>query len=151
VVRDPAQPVAQPVVADIVISDDGHTGPGRRTVLHLSWELADPLAVQLLLTAEPDHPALSRGAWVVLRDFVRYGLEEPTGDGEVRMRPDGPQDRIWFELLRPGREACVSAPRALVRDFLDRTAQVVPFGEERSEQAIDALLARLLGGEPTTG
>ena len=146
---DPAQPVAPPVVADVVISDDGHTGPGRRTVLRLHWALEDPLAVQLLLTAEPDHPALTRGTWVVLRDFVRYGLEEPTGDGEVRMRPDELRDRIWFELARPGREACVSAPRALVRDFLDRTARVVPFGEERSERAIDALLTRLLGAEPT--
>jgi hypothetical protein len=134
----------QPVVADVVIDDGGHSGRGRLTVLRLSWQAGDPLAVQLSLTAQPDHPALPRGRWVVLRDFLRYGLEELTGDGEVRMRPDLSLDRIWLELERPGRAACVSVPRPLVADFLDRTDAVVPTGEERSAEAIDALLERLL-------
>ena len=98
----------------------------------------------LLLTAQPDHPALPRGRWVVLRDFLTYGLEQATGDGEVRIRPDELRDRVWFELARPGRAACVSAPRELVRDFLARTEAAVPRGEERSDEAIDALLTRLL-------
>ena len=134
----------EPVVADVVISDDGHTGRGRLTVLRLSWHAADPLAVELTLTSQPDHPALPRGRWVVLRDFLRYGLEEPTGDGEVRIRPDELRDRVWFELARPGRAACVSVPRDTARDFLARTEACVPAGEERSDDAIDALLARLL-------
>jgi hypothetical protein len=141
-------PAAAPVVTDVVISDTGHTGRGRRTVLRLSWRADDPLAVELALLAEPDHPALPRGHWVVLRDFLRYGLEQATGDGEVRIRPDELRDRIWFELARPGRAACVSMPREVARAFLDRTELAVPAGEERSEQAIDALLARLLGAEP---
>jgi hypothetical protein len=136
------------VVADVVIDDGVHSGRGRLTVLRLAWRPADPLAVDITLTAQPDHPALPRGHWVVLRDFLRYGLEEPTGDGEVRIRPDDTRDRVWFELARPGRAACVSVPRAVARDFLDRTADVVPTGEERSDEAIDALLARLLGAEP---
>jgi hypothetical protein len=104
--------------------------------------------VELTLTAQPDHPALPRGRWVVLRDFLRYGLEEPTGDGEVRIRPDELRDRVWFELARPGRAACVSVPREVAQDFLARTEEWGPAGEERSEQAIDALLDRLLGAEP---
>ncbi|GAC1609897.1 MAG: hypothetical protein NVS3B26_13710 [Mycobacteriales bacterium] len=114
------------------------------TVLKLGWRPDDPLAVALTLTAVPDHPSLPRGEWVILRDFLRYGLEEPTGDGEVRMRPDATLDRIWFELERPGRAACVSVPRPLVTEFLDRTEAVEPDGEQRSAAAIDALLARLL-------
>jgi hypothetical protein len=137
--------VVQDEVAAEVVLDDGHlTGRGRMTILRLRWHAEDPLAVALTLTAEPDHPSLPRGAWVILRDFLRYGLEEPTGDGEVRIRPDDQLDRIWFELERPGRAACVSVPRPLVREFLERTDQVVPTGEERSAEAIDALLARLL-------
>lgn len=141
-------PADEAVVADVVISDDGHAGPGRLTVLRLSWRADDPLAVELTLVAQPDHPALARGRWVVLRDFVRYGLEEPTGDGEVRIRPDDVRDRVWFELARPGRAACVSVPRAVARDFLDRTERQVSTGAERSGAAIDALLDRLLGAEP---
>ncbi|MCU1591199.1 MAG: sporulation and cell division protein SsgA [Frankiales bacterium] len=137
--------MVQDEVASEVVLDDGRlTGRGHTTVLRLSWHRDDPLAVALTLTAEPDHPSLPRGAWVILRDFLRYGLEEPTGDGEVRMRPDDQLDRIWFELERPGRAACVSVERPLVRDFLSRTDAVVPSGEERSSDAIDALLARLL-------
>ena len=135
------------MTVEVVISDGGSTGRGRRTVLSLVWSPADPLAVQLLLTAQPDHPALPRGEWVVLRDFLRYGLDEPTGDGEVRIRPDDVRDSLWFELARPGRAACVSIPRAVAEDFLDRTEAAVPCGEERSEAAIDALLARLLSPE----
>ena len=133
--------------AEVVVSDGGSTGRGRRTVLALCWNRADPLAVDLVLTASPDHPALPRGHWVVLRDFLRYGLDEPTGDGEVRIRPDELRDRVWFELARPGRAACVSIPREVARDFLDRTERCVPCGEERSEAAIDALLDRLLSAQ----
>ena len=60
------------------------------------------------------------------------------------MRPDETRDRVWFELERYGRPACVSAPRDRVRAFLDLTEEQVPTGEERSEQAIDELLVRLL-------
>lgn len=145
----PVEPVsAEPVFADVVIHDGGHSGKGRLTVLRLAWTRDDPLAVELLLTAQPDHPALPRGRWVVLRDFLRYGLEQPTGDGEVRIRPDELRDRVWFELARPGRAACVSVPREVAREFLDRTEASVPCGEERSDAAIDALLSRLLGSEP---
>jgi len=133
-----------PVTVEVVIDDGGHSGRGRMTVLKLTWQADDPYAVELLLTAQPDHPALPRGRWVVLRDFLTYGLEEATGDGEVRIRPDELRDRVWFELARPGRAACVSVDRAVVRDFLARTEQAVPRGEERSEAAIDALLERLL-------
>lgn len=135
------------VSVSAVIDDGVHSGRGRLTVLRMSWSAGDPLAVELLLTAEPDHPALPRGRWVVLRDFLRYGLEEPTGDGEVRIRPDALRDVVWFELARPGRAACVSVDRDLVGDFLRRTDDVDPSGDERSAEAIDALLERLLGKE----
>ncbi len=129
---------------EVVIDDGGSSGRGRLTVLTVLWHAEDPLAVELLLTAQPDHPALPRGRWVVLRDFLRYGLDEPTGDGEVRIRPDELRDRVWFELARPGRAACVSVPRDVARDFLDRTEAVTPEGVD---EAVDALLERLLASD----
>ena len=144
-----ASPVPSPAVSvEVVIDDGGSTGRGRMTVLTLLWRPDDPLAVELLLTAQPDHPALPRGRWVVLRDFLRYGLDAPTGDGDVRLRPDDQRDRLELVLARPGRAACVSLPRPTVLDFLERTERAVPCGAERSEEALDALLARLLGSEP---
>ena len=132
------------VVVQAVIDDGGLSGRGRLTVLRLSWRPSDPLAVELLLTAQPDHPALPRGQWVVLRDFLRYALEEPTGDGAVRLRPDVALDRLWFELARPGRAACVSVARPLIRAFLAQTEQAVPSGAERSDRVMDELIERLL-------
>jgi hypothetical protein len=136
--------VVQDEVAAEAVLDDGLAGRGLTTLLTFRWHLDDPLAVTLTITAEPDHPSLPRGEWVILRDFLRYGLEEATGDGEVRMRPDLQLDRIWFELERPGRAACVSVARDLVREFLDRTEAIVPTGEESSLEDLDALLDRLL-------
>ena len=129
---------------EVVIEDGGHSGRGRLTVLRFSWSPADPLAVELLLSAQPDHPALPRGSWVVLRDFLRYGLDEPTGDGAVRIRPDTARERVWLELERYGRPACVSVGQDRVRAFLDLTEHEVACGAERSDAALDELLARLL-------
>jgi hypothetical protein len=139
--------VEDEVAAEAVLDDGRLSGRGLTTLLTFRWHADDPLAVSLTITAEPDHPSLPRGEWVILRDFLRYGLEESTGDGEVRMRPDQRLDRIWFELERPGRAACVSVQRAVVREFLDRTDAIVPTGEERSDAAIDALLRRLLDSD----
>jgi hypothetical protein len=137
--------VVQDEVAAEVVLDDGHlTGRGRTTVLRLQWLPDDPLAVSLTLTAEPDHPSLPRGEWVILRDFLHYGLDQPTGDGDVRIRPDEQRDRVWLELEQLGRAASVSVPRPVLREFLDRTEEVVPTGAERSAEQIDALLVRLL-------
>ena len=137
-----------PVAVEVVIDDGGSTGRGRITVLTLLWHPEDPLAVELLLVAQPDHPALPRGRWVVLRDFLRYGLDEPTGDGAVRIRPDPLRDRVRLELARPGRDASVTVARETVLSFLEQTERSVPCGSERSDQAIDALLSRLLGAQP---
>ena len=131
------------VTLDVVIQDGGHTGRGRLTVLRFRWHPSDPLAVDLLLSAQPDHPALPRGRWVVLRDFLRYGLEEPTGDGSVRIRPDEERDRVELELERQGRPITVTLERGVLRDFLDRTEAHVPCGEELSAEALTALLQRL--------
>jgi hypothetical protein len=126
-----------------VVVDDGLAGRGRLTVLRMSWRRDDPLAVTLLLTGHPDHPSLPRGEWVVLRDFLRYGLEEPTGDGEVRIAPIG-DGRVQLDLMRGDRPYSIPLACAVVDDFLTDTERIVPAGEEASEEALDALIERLL-------
>ena len=132
------------ITVDHVLADGGLSGRGRLTVLRLAWHPQDPLAVNLRLSAQPDHPALPRGSWVVLRDFLRYGLEEPTGDGVVRIWPDSLRPVIWLELEQYGRPACVSVPCAPVEAFLAATELVVPTGDEAGPAVLDALVKRLL-------
>lgn len=113
------------------------------TVLRLAWRRDDPLAVSLVLTGHPDHPSLPRGEWVVLRDFLRYGLEERTGDGAVRIEPLG-DGRVQLELMRGEKPYCIPLPCSVLDEFLAQTERIVPAGEEASEEALDALIQRLL-------
>ncbi|MBV9293794.1 MAG: SsgA family sporulation/cell division regulator [Frankiales bacterium] len=131
------------ITAHVVVDDAGMSGHGHMTVLGLAWRDDDPLAVRISLDAQPDHPALPRGEWVVLRDFLRYGLEEPTGDGAVRIRP-GDDDRVVLELIGGVKPYAVHAPAALIAEFLDATEAIVPAGAEADDTVIDALISRLL-------
>jgi hypothetical protein len=132
------------VTTEVLVTSAGASGRGRTTLLRLSWREADPLAVTLLITPHPDHPSLPRGRWVVLRDFLRYGLEEPTGDGDVRIRPDTRAGLVHLTLARDGPPCRVNILHSVLRQFLTATEVVVPTGEEASSAAIDALLERLL-------
>lgn len=139
-----AATVVLEVSVEVVIDDGPHAGPGRHTALRLVWTPADPCAVLLRLTAYPEHPSLPRGEWVVAREVLRLGLATPTGDGAVRVRPDELRDRIWFELDRPGRAACMSVPRPLIAGFVAQTESVVACGAEAMEHAVDQLLLSVL-------
>jgi hypothetical protein len=131
------------ITAHVVVDDSGMSGPGHLTLLGMSWRREDPLAVVLSLAAQPDHPALPRGEWAVLRDFLRYGLEEPTGDGAVRIRPAA-NGRVLLELIGKTKTYSVHAPVTMITEFLDATEAVVPHGAEAGEDVMDALIARLL-------
>jgi hypothetical protein len=131
------------ISAHVVVDDAGMSGHDHMTVLALLWNRDDPLAVRLSLEAQPDHPALPRGEWVVLRDFLRYGVEEPTGDGAVRIRPGG-EGSVVLELAGETKPYSVHVPADVVCDFLDATEAIVPAGAEADDEVIDALIARLL-------
>ena len=131
------------ITAHVVVDDAGMSGHGHLTILGMLWNAGEPLAVVLTLSAQPDHPALPRGEWAVLRDFLRYGVEEPTGDGDVRIRP-GDEGRVVLELVTGSRRYTVNVPANVVCDFLDETETVVPAGGEASDEVMDALIARLL-------
>jgi hypothetical protein len=131
------------ITAHVVVDGSGMTGHGHLTLLGLTWCKDDPLAVVLTLAAQPDHPALPRGEWAVLRDFLRYGIDEPTGDGAVRLGPDG-DGRVRLELIGGTKTYVVHAPATMISEFLDETETVVPHGAEAGDDVMDALIARLL-------
>jgi hypothetical protein len=135
--------VTDDVTATVVV-DGGCTGPNRTTTLRLAWSRRDPLAVRLLLTAEPDHPALPRGRWSVLRDFLRNGCNHPTGDGLVRIEPTADRKHVVLRLVDGGRVSRVQVAADVVARFLDATEEICPAGEERHDLAIDAVIDRLL-------
>jgi hypothetical protein len=127
----------------VVVNDDGATSSRHRTVLALSWNDSDPLAVSILLSTEPDHPSLPHGEWVMLRDFLRYGCSEPTGDGSVRIRPDT-EGRVLLVLEDKSKTFEIRVPTVTVTGFLDETELAVPTGSEAGEEVLDELIRRLL-------
>jgi hypothetical protein len=131
------------ISAHVVVDDAGMSGHGHMTVLGLSWHRDDPLAVRLSLSAQPDHPALPRGEWAVLRDFLRYGVEEPTGDGVVRIRPGEPGE-VVLELMGDAKPYVMHVSADILCDFLDATEAIVPTGSEAPDDVMDALISRLL-------
>ena len=131
------------ISAHVVVDDAGMSGRGHMTVLGLAWRRDDPLAVILTLAAQPDHPSLPRGEWAVLRDFLRYGVEEPTGDGAVRLRPSD-DGQVILELFGEAKPYMLHVPIDVICKFLDATEAIVPAGAEAEDAVIDALINRLL-------
>jgi len=127
----------------VVVDDAAMTGYGHTTMLEMTWRSGDPLAVVLRLTAQPDHPALPRGEWAVLRDFLRYGISTATGDGMVRIAP-GTGDQVQLSLRGDGRPYAFCIPSAVLLSFLNETDAIVPAGSEASDAVLDALIERLL-------
>jgi hypothetical protein len=134
------------VSADFLV-DAGRPGQTRRTMLHFDWHRSDPIAVNLRLSTLPDHPALPRGHWSILRDFLRYGLEEPTGDGDVKIGPRQGGKQVRLELTIDGRLSSVDLPQSAVLEFLEATERIEPSGEAGENAALDALVSRLLAAE----
>ncbi|WP_131766797.1 SsgA family sporulation/cell division regulator [Candidatus Protofrankia californiensis] len=130
------------VTTELVVDDA--PSRGRLTVLQVNWRRADPLAVTLELISRPDHPALPRGTWVVLRDALRAGLDIPTGGGDVRITPEPDRGCVRLDLTAGELHSVVRLSIDAARAFLDATEQVVPRGQERSAEELDAVLEDLL-------
>ncbi|WP_131746794.1 SsgA family sporulation/cell division regulator [Frankia sp. Cppng1_Ct_nod] len=130
------------VTTELIVDDA--PSRGRLTVLQVNWRRADPLAVTLDLISRPDHPALPRGTWVVLRDALRAGLEIPTGGGDVRITPEPDRGCVRLDLSSGELHSVVRLDIEAARAFLDATERVVPRGEERPEEELEAVLADML-------
>ena len=143
--------MTETVSCEIVLGD-GRPWRGHLPVLRLSWVDSDPLAVVVVVGARPPHPALLRGRWVVLRDALRAVLA-PDGGTPVPARPAGHvsmsrQDEHVTLTLRSASLPCVvTVPAGPIREFLAETDAVVPPGGEPWTPALDAEIARMLGGE----
>src|SRR5918912_1490995 len=81
---------------------------------------------------------------------LRYSATDPyavravfSGDG-MEVEWVFARDLLMISLTSPDGQAVLEATAGDVRDFLDRTAAVVPDGEESAHLDLDAALARLL-------
>ena len=107
----------------------------------LRYSATDPYAVRAVFSGDG-----MEVEWVFARDLLRTGLVCPTGDGDVHVWPSWGTGRelLMISLTSPDGQAVLEAGADDVRRFLDRTAAVVPDGEESCHLNLDSELARLL-------
>lgn len=134
---------------------DEHTVICSPAVFELTSTEATAVPVKVDLTYHSRDPYAVRASfrtgsssveWVFARDLLRTGLSSPVGDGDVHVWPSWGTGRelLMISLTSPDGQAVLEAGAADVRSFLDRTAAVVPDGDESAHLDLDAALARLL-------
>jgi hypothetical protein len=107
----------------------------------LRYSAVDPYAVRAVFSGDG-----MEVEWVFARELLRTGLASPVGDGDVHVWPSWGTGRelLMISLTSPDGQAVLEATADDVRAFLDRTAAVVPDGDESAYLDLDAALARLL-------
>jgi sporulation and cell division protein SsgA len=108
----------------------------------LVFDPADPYAVAMNLEARS-----GRVTWTFARELLEQGLYSPSGDGDVQVWPclSAAGDAVVIiELCSPDGTALLQAPSRTVHDFVIRTLEVVPAGEESTHLALDAMISKLL-------
>lgn len=111
----------------------------------LQYDADDPLAVSALFDTGENEPV----RWTFARELLHDGLHRRVGDGDLAVWPgvdgDG-EPSLNLQLRSPYGSALVEAPTGVVEDFLSRTEQVVPFGDEVVTHDIDVALEAIFGG-----
>ncbi|MFQ6145872.1 SsgA family sporulation/cell division regulator [Streptomyces seoulensis] len=130
--------IEQPVEARLVAA--APRMPSIPATLH--YDRRDPFAVRMSFPA----PATLEGVevcWTFARDLLTGGLEEPEGDGDVRVRPYG-YDRTVLEFHAPEGTAVVHVRSGEIRRFLQAASKLVPVGREHLQLDLDHDLAELM-------
>ncbi len=118
---------------------DGSTIP---VTCRLSYDSADAFAVTAQFTLGEQQTT-----WVFGRDLLAAGLQGPSGEGDVQVRPgfdDDGRPAVYLELLSPEGRALLRASAARITTFLRATHILVPVGGESERIDVDELLRELL-------
>ncbi|MFF1911738.1 SsgA family sporulation/cell division regulator [Streptomyces sp. NPDC058239] len=107
----------------------------------------DPQSPFTALLEVSSHDDRENAHWSFARDLLQTGLNKPSGDGDVRIWPpcrcsNRPEVRM---LLRgTSGSALLDVPSEPLREWLVRTWEAVPPGEENARINWDAILSALL-------
>ncbi|HQR79622.1 MAG TPA: SsgA family sporulation/cell division regulator [Actinomycetota bacterium] len=135
-------PIPVIVCADVVLN---LVTAGEQVVLvpaSFTYSAHEPLSV----IAE-FHGAGSTVRWVFARDLLQQATAGPVGEGDVTCWPamSSGEPVLCLSLRSPSGHALLEAPAEEISDFLRRSYEVIPAGEEAQFLDIDGLIADLLG------
>ncbi len=112
----------------------------------LVYSREDPYAVGIAFHVGLDKPV----EWLFARDLLSTGIEERKGLGDVTIWPSagsesgGPGSVVNLKLSSPYGHAHFEVPATIISDFLYKTYQLVPDGEESEHIDVEAGLNYLL-------
>jgi hypothetical protein len=112
----------------------------------LFYSSEDPYAIRVVFHDGADEPV----EWTFARDLLSLGLQERRGPGDVTVWPsagsDGgaPGSVLNIELCSPFGQAHFEASASRISDFLHRTYQIIPIGEESEHIDFESGLKELL-------
>jgi len=115
-------------------------------VARLFYSHKDPYALSIAFEVGLDKPV----EWIFARDLLAMGIEGREGLGDVTVWPSAdseggaPGGVLHIELSSPFGQAHFEAPVGEISDFLQRTYQIVPAGEESGHIDVEAELNGLL-------
>ncbi|MFJ1756380.1 SsgA family sporulation/cell division regulator [Kitasatospora sp. NPDC088134] len=140
--RSAATKLIHYLVLDVVISPDLDVP----VAASLRYSAAEPFVVHLDNHIELPAPV----TWALSRDLLLAGLERPVGLGDLAVHPGRGRDAgsVLLALRGEDDDALLRVPEPVLRRFLRHTECVVPVGCETEHLDLDALVARLLSGEP---
>ncbi|MBB4686952.1 SsgA family sporulation/cell division regulator [Amycolatopsis jiangsuensis] len=107
----------------------------------LSFHAGEPFAVTVAFRTE-------RGRWIewtFARELLATGLTEPSGIGDVRIRPDLSEDEelLTMEIESPDGYASFELEREDIRTFLESSYELVPLGAESEHFDVDRLIEEI--------
>ncbi|MFI0453531.1 SsgA family sporulation/cell division regulator [Actinomadura sp. 6N118] len=107
----------------------------------LEYAADDPYAIRMAFYVGNDEPV----EWIFARELLTVGIVRKVGDGDVEVWPAGSDDTtLNIALSSPFGNALFEVPLSPLAEFLHRTYQVVPAGQESEFVDMDAELENLL-------
>ncbi|MDA2812893.1 SsgA family sporulation/cell division regulator [Nocardiopsis sp. RSe5-2] len=111
-------------------------------VARLDYTADDPYAIKVAFHTGEDEPV----EWIFARELLTVGIVRPVGEGDVQVWPSksGDERTVNIALSSPFGQAQFDAPVAPLAEFLHRTYEIVPAGEEGGHIDLDAEIERHL-------
>lgn len=112
-------------------------------IAQLDYSADDPYAIRVAFHTGEDEPV----EWIFARELLTVGIVRPVGEGDVRVWPskdDSGERSVSIALSSPFGQAEFDTHVSPLAEFLHRTYEIVPAGQEATYVDLDEEIERYL-------